>query len=207
MLLDGEREQVARAVRSRQLEYATVRACARTCLGRLGHPPVPIPPGSGGAPTWPPGFRGSMTHCTGDAGAAVGPARRFSAIGIDAEPDAPLPDGVLAVVATPTEQERLGRTPRRPGDPSWDRLLFSAKEAVYKAWFPVVGTWLDAQETEIRFAPEGATFTAELPRDGLVVDARRVTRLHGRWTRSRGVLLTAVVVPAPIVGDEEWTTV
>ena len=26
---------------------------------------------------------------------------------------------------------------------SWDRLTFSAKESVYKAWFPTYGKWLD----------------------------------------------------------------
>ena len=86
---------------ARRRDYATVRSCARACLGRLGYPPVPILPGVGGAPTWPAGIRGSMTHCAGYAAAAVGPTPRISTIGIDAEPDAPLPDGVLGLVATP----------------------------------------------------------------------------------------------------------
>ena len=89
---------------------------------------------------WPAGIRGSMTHCAGYAAAAVGPISRISAIGIDAEPDAPLPDGVLDLVATAAERDRLAVTPRKPDIPHWDRLLFSAKEAVYKAWFPLVGS-------------------------------------------------------------------
>jgi 4'-phosphopantetheinyl transferase EntD len=56
--------------------------------------------------------------------------------------------------------------------PNWDRLLFSAKEAVYKAWFPLVGDWLDHQEAEILFDPERHTFAALLYRDGLIVDGR-----------------------------------
>ena len=116
-----------------------VRSCARACLARLGYPPVPILPGVGGAPTWPAGIRGSMTHCTGYAAAAVGTVSRISTIGIDAEPDAPLPDGVLGLIATPAEQDRLAATHLEPDGPNWDRLLFSAKEAVYKAWFPLVG--------------------------------------------------------------------
>jgi 4'-phosphopantetheinyl transferase EntD len=90
-----------------------------------------------------------MTPCTGYAAAAVGPLSRISAIGIDAEPDAPLPDGVLDLVATPAKRNRLGVTHLEPDSPNWDRLLFSAKEAAYKAWFPLVGEWLDAQEAEI----------------------------------------------------------
>ena len=140
-----------------------------------------------------------MTRCTGYAAAAVGPDRRILAIGIDAEPDAPLPDGVLEMVATPAEQHRLatiGSGPDSPnwGSPNWDRLLFSAKEALYKAWYPQVGEWLDHQEAEIHFHPHQATFTAQLSRDGLIINNRHIHRLHGRWTRERGILVTAMVL-------------
>jgi 4'-phosphopantetheinyl transferase EntD len=53
---------IAQAVESRRGEYATVRSCVRACLARLGYPRVPILPGAGGAPGWPAGIRGSMTH-------------------------------------------------------------------------------------------------------------------------------------------------
>jgi enterobactin synthetase component D / holo-[acyl-carrier protein] synthase len=194
-LFPDEEHVVAHAVASRRREYAVVRGCARACLRRLGYPPVPILPGPGGAPVWPVGATGSMTHCPGYAAAAVGSTRRISSIGIDAEPDAPLPDGVLPVVATRAEQGRLAGTPVVPGGPSPDRLLFSAKEAVYKAWFPLVGEWLDAHDVEILLGAEPGTFTAVLSRDGLLVDGRQVRRLEGRWTRGRGLLLTAVVLP------------
>jgi len=137
---------------------------------------------------------GSMTHCAGYAAAAVGPLSRISAIGIDAEPDAPLPDGVLDLVATPAKRNRLGVTHLEPDSPNWDRLLFSAKEAAYKAWFPLVGEWLDHQEAEILIDPQDGTFAALLARDGLIVDGRQVRRLHGRWVRKRGILVTAVVL-------------
>lgn len=197
VLFPEEMEVVAHAVERRRHEYATVRDCARACLGRLGFARVALLPGVGGAPVWPAGVRGSMTHCTGYAAAAVGPAQRISAIGIDAEPDAPLPDGVLSLVATPDERASLAVSRMLPGDPHWDRLLFSAKEAVYKAWFPLVGEWLDPQETEIVFDEANASFTATLSHDGLVVDGSSVSRLHGRWAHARGILLTAVVREQP----------
>ena len=84
--------------------------------------------------------------------------------------------------------------PHGPGSPSWDRLLFSAKEAIYKAWFPLVGEWLDALEAAVMIDPAGG-FTATLLRDGLVVDGRPLTRLTGRWTCAQGLLVTAVVLP------------
>jgi 4'-phosphopantetheinyl transferase EntD len=194
MLFPAEEQIIADAVPARRREYAAVRSCARACLGRLGYAPVPILPGVGGAPSWPAGVRGSMTHCTGYTAAAVAHDRRIWAIGIDAEPDAPLPEGVLDLVATAAEQDRLAATEPAPDSPNWDRLLFSAKEAVYKAWFPLVGAWLDHQEAEIHFHPHEATFTAQLSRDGLIINDRHIHHLHGRWIRERGILVTAVIV-------------
>jgi 4'-phosphopantetheinyl transferase EntD len=192
VLFPEEEQVIAHAVASRRRDYATVRSCARACLARLGYPPVPILPGVGGAPTWPAGIRGSMTHCAGYAAAAVGTVSRISTMGIDAEPDAPLPDGVLGLIATPAEQDRLAATHRESDGPNWDRLLFSAKEAVYKAWFPLVGKWLDHHDAEISFQPHNQTFTALLSRDDLILNGRHIHQLHGRWTRERGIVLTAI---------------
>jgi 4'-phosphopantetheinyl transferase EntD len=194
VLFPEEEKIIAHAVESRRRQYAAVRSCARACLGRLGYALVPILPGVGGAPTWPTGVVGSMTHCAGYAAAAVGPLSRISAIGIDAELDAPLPEGVLDLVATPAEWDRLAITQLEPDAPNWDRLLFSAKEAVYKAWFPLTGEWLDHEEVEILFDPKGGAFAALLSRDDLIVHGRQVRRLHGRWARKRGILVTAVVL-------------
>ena len=198
ILLPEEEKIMAHAVEPRRREYAAVRSCARACLGRLGYGPVPILPGLGGAPTWPAGVLGSMTHCTGYAAAAVAPCPQISAVGIDAEPDAPLPDGVLDLIATAAERDRLTATRPETDGPNWDRLLFSAKEAVYKAWFPLVGEWLDHQEAEISFDRQQGIFTAQLSRDGLIIDHRQIHRLHGRWIRKRGILATAVVLGRPL---------
>jgi len=193
-LFPEEQQIIAHAVETRQREYATVRSCARACLKRLGHPQVPILPGYGGAPTWPAGIWGSMTHCAGYAAAAVSHHQRIFAIGIDAEPDAPLPDGVLDLIATAAEQDRLPMTQTEPDSPNFDRLLFSAKESVYKTWFPLVGEWLDHHQVEILLNPHNQTFKAQLSRNGLTVGGRHIRHLHGRWTRTQGILATAVVV-------------
>ena len=195
VLFREEEQIIAHATASRRRDFAAVRSCARACLERLGYPPAPILPGVGGAPTWPAGIRGSMTHCAGYAAAAVGTVPPISAIGIDAEPDAPLPDGVLGLIATPAEHDHLAAV-HGPDGPNWDRLLFSAKEAVYKAWFPLVGGWLDHHEAEISFDPQHRTFTALLSRDDLILNGRPVRQLHGRWIRERGIVLTAVVLRA-----------
>jgi 4'-phosphopantetheinyl transferase EntD len=196
-LMPEEAATVAHAVAHRRREHASVRACARVCLERLGHPPAAIPTGPGGAPVWPRGIRGSMTHCRGYVAAAAGTADQLCAIGIDAEPDAPLPDGVLGLVSTPAERVHLAGLPQttHPG-PHWDRLLFSAKESVFKAWFSMVGLWLDPLDTVIVIDARDHTFSARLRDPGLVVDGVRVTRVSGRWTRGHDLLVTGVVLNA-----------
>src|SRR5258708_36276243 len=98
-----EMAMVANAVDKRRREFATGRACAREALRELGIAPGPILAGERGMPRWPPGVVGSITHCAGYRAAAVAGSGDLMAIGIDAEPDAPLPDGVLDVVALPAE--------------------------------------------------------------------------------------------------------
>jgi 4'-phosphopantetheinyl transferase EntD len=49
----------------------------------------------------------------------------------------PLPAGVLGAIALPEEQAWVARLLAVRPDTHWDRLLFSAKESVYKAWFPM----------------------------------------------------------------------
>ncbi len=105
----------------------------------------------------------------------MAPSRLVRALGIDAEPDEGLPDGVLDVVALPSEQAHLHRLLNQNGAVHWDRLLFSAKEAVYKAWFPLTRRWLEFDEVAVTFTGTGS-LTARVLAPG------PVTLFHGRWT-------------------------
>ncbi len=98
-LLPGEEAAVARAQPARVREFATGRACARRALAALGLPEVPVPRGPRGAPGWPSGVVGAITHCPGYRAAVAARATDARALGIDAEPDAPLPPGVGRRVA------------------------------------------------------------------------------------------------------------
>jgi len=187
-----EAAAVSRAVPKRRQEYATVRLCAREALAAIGVPPVPLVPGERGAPAWPAGVVGSMTHCAGYRAAAVARAADVAALGVDAEPDLPLPDGVRDLVASADELAALPAA----GGPCWERLLFCAKEALYKAWFPLTRRWLDFTEAEVRIAPDG-TFTARVTVPGARLGGRVLTGFDGRWHAAGGLLLAAVVVPPP----------
>ena len=143
-LYPEEEALLGRAVKKRRLEFATARRCAREALATLGLPPSPILPGPRGAPCWPAGVVGSITHCAGYRAAALARVRDMAAIGVDAEPDEPLPEGVREAIARPEELAMLTTLSAAEPGVSWDKLLFSAKESVYKTWFPLTHRWLDS---------------------------------------------------------------
>lgn len=189
VLLPGEEDLIARAVPKRRGEFSTVRHCARQALAALGEPPAPILPGVRGAPVWPAGVVGSMTHCAGYRGAAVARPEVAAGIGIDAEVHGPLPEGVLDLVSSASEREHLGQlAERRPGV-WWERLLFSAKESVYKVWSPPTGRWLGFDEAELRFDAEAGTFAARILVPGPFAE------LTGRFLVADGLVLTAITLP------------
>ncbi|MFD5320608.1 4'-phosphopantetheinyl transferase [Streptomyces sp. NPDC127098] len=195
-LFPEESAHVANAVDKRRREFATVRHCARTALAALGGPRVPLLPGERGAPGWPAGFVGSLTHCDGYRAAAVARRDAVAGLGIDAEPDEPLRDpGVLDLISLPEERPRLRRLAAVHPEVCWERLLFSAKESVYKVWYPLTGKWLDFEEAALDFDLAAGTFTARLLVPGPVVDGVRHDSFTGRWLAQDGLLVTAIALP------------
>lgn len=197
-LMPGEEALVDRAVEKRRREFATGRACARAALERLGRQAGPILAGEHGEPLWPPGVVGSITHCAGFRAAAVAAAQTAGllSIGIDAEPHAPLPRGVIDRIARPEERSGLAALSDAEPGVHWDRLLFSAKESVYKAWFPLARGRLGLKEVAIDFDPARRAFEARLPVERRTVGERRIDRLDGRWLVRDGLACTAIAVPA-----------
>lgn len=195
-LFPEEEAVITRAVDKRRREFTTARACARKALGELGLPPVPIVPGERGAPTWPEAVVGSMTHCDGYRAAAVALQERVRTVGLDAEPNGPLPDGVLDAIATPAEIDWLSGRGDDGSGVHWDRLIFSAKESIYKAWFPLTRRWLDFHEAVVTPDPNAGTFTARLLVPGPVVDGDRLPGFSGRWVVANGLVATAITVLA-----------
>ncbi|MGW7255536.1 4'-phosphopantetheinyl transferase family protein [Streptomyces sp. NPDC054834] len=199
-LYPEEAALMTRAVAKRRREFSTVRACARLAMEKLGVPAQPVLTGESGAPRWPDGLVGSMTHSDDYCAAALARAADLASLGIDAEPHEVLPEEVVSYVFLPAESKRLRRLAEERPEVHWDRILFSAKESVYKAWFPLTGQWLDFSEADIEIVPEPGPgpqgrLHAELLVPGPWVGGRRVGRFEGRWSIRRGVVTTAVVVP------------
>lgn len=179
-MFSDEAAAVAGAGAERRREFGTVRWCARKALRQLGVSAVPILPNGDRAPRWPVGVVGSMTHCAGYRAAVVARSGELCGVGIDAEPHAALPADMLDFVLRDDERARLLTLAEADSCRHWDRIVFCAKEAVYKAWFPLTGRWLDFDDVSITVHLDG-TFGARLPG----------ADLDGRWKVDRGLILAA----------------
>jgi 4'-phosphopantetheinyl transferase EntD len=63
---------------------------------------------------------------------------------------------MLDVIARSEEHVRLSVLAAQAPGICWDRLLFSAKESIYKAWFPLAKCWLGFESADIVFDARGA---------------------------------------------------
>lgn len=127
------------------------RWLARGLLNELGHPDISVPRGRSGAPIWPAGIVGALAHDAEIAVAAAAPADAVLGLGIDVEPAEPLPDEVATLVIT--NADSLGLMDRQ----LVGRLVFAAKEAVYKAVHPLDGVILNYDDIAVDLTASSAT--------------------------------------------------
>lgn len=190
-----EEPLIERSVAKRRNEFVTVRYCARIALGQIGFPPTPILKGEKGEPCWPDGVVGSLTHCAGYRGAVVGRDGAVRSVGVDAEPHDVLPDGVLDAISLPAERAELAEL---PSGIHWDRILFCAKEATYKAWFPLTKRWLGFEDAHITFTVDDSGsaggFESTILIDGETLSGPPLSTLAGRWSVDRELVLTAITL-------------
>ena len=160
-LLTAEAAAMAAAALEQRRASGAARIVARPLLAQLGHPDFAVLKGEGGAPLWPAGVSGSLAHDDHVAVAAVGMTKDIGSVGIDVEPALPLPGEMRDLVMTPQERGRAS------GDPLEGRLLFAAKEAVYKAVYPRDRVFLEFHDIDVDLAAHKAT-----TRTGRVVSLR-----------------------------------
>ena len=189
-LLPEEAAELGNAACGRRWEFAAGRSCAKRALEKLGIPRQPILRDPHRAPVWPAGVVGSITHCEGYIASAVAPRSEWLSLGIDAEVDQHLSLDTVQQISTDSEREWLRAAPK---DVNWNLLLFSAKESLYKAWFPITRSWLGFEEVTLEFRPKEQMFRARLlvDRPGLT-DV--LSKMCGRYVFRAGLVLTGVVL-------------
>lgn len=145
-LTDDEAQSIASEVAAARRASGAARIVARELLARFGQLPCPLLKTASGLPAWPREIVGSLAHDDQIAVAAIALRHEFEAVGVDIEPAEPLPPDVVELVATAREHNGLN------GDPLRGRLLFAAKEAVYKALYPRDRVFLEYHDIEVDFA-------------------------------------------------------
>ena len=144
-----ERSAILRALPKRQHEFAAGRRAARLAMAQLGLQATAIPQGPQRAPVWPVGLTGSIAHCDTACIAAV--SRTHRSMGIDVEPDTPLDADLIPIICGPREQDWLDSL-RAPLRGISAKRIFCAKEAAYKAQFPLTGQVIGFTALEITLA-------------------------------------------------------
>jgi 4'-phosphopantetheinyl transferase EntD len=170
----GEAHHVTQSGDSRRRDFALGRHCARAALAQAGHYAV-IGRQASGAPLWPPGFTGSITHTRGYAAALAAPTDCYRAIGLDAERIGGVTEDLFPRLFTPTERALLENPQTRDLTAT---ILFSAKEAFFKTGH--AGPHLMFQQVAIEL--EGDSFLAN--------------GHPGRFAADDGLVLTALAIPA-----------
>ena len=185
-------------VPQRRNEFAAGRAAVRMAAMADGSEPFAVPMGVDRAPVWPTGIIGSIAHSSDICLAAISRSKRYAAIGIDIEPDVPLPPDIAAEIVHDGDGLELesGAAPLAKHD---DVKVFSAKEAAYKCQFPLTGSVLGFDALSIRLMPQSQSFVARFEES--VGSFRAGDTLDGRYALVGGHVLTVASIPT-----ERWET-
>ncbi|MBM3963848.1 MAG: 4'-phosphopantetheinyl transferase superfamily protein [Planctomycetes bacterium] len=182
-----ESSLITKAVPKRVADFRAGRHCARIALSRLGQTRFDLLCGEYREPLWPIGIVGSISHCSNMAAAVVARDEDYISIGIDIETAEPLPSSLVKRIALP---EEIGMITDWDKNIPWSKLLFSVKEAFYKAWFPITKHRLEFHDVIVRILPfdnsSSGEFSVLLPSECTKKDLSALGRfvLHGGywWT-------------------------
>ena len=195
--LHPEEAELARAMGpARRREFAAGRGCARRAIAALGAPGGPVLRGLRRAPTFPPGIVGAITHTDGFCAAAAARSDAFAGVGLDAERDEALSERAAARICARGELEALRGLPGRAPE-HWAAIVFSAKETLYKAYFPQTGFFIGFRDAVVTLFPEtehAGRFEARLLRRD-APDAARQRRFAGRYSCDGTRVITGLAVP------------
>ena len=183
-----ERPAVAGAIPARQTEFAAGRAAARAAMAQIGIVPGPVPAGPDRAPVWPKGVIGSITHTDKLCIAVVTPVTNIRSLGVDAEPATPLDFDLIPTICSAAEQAQVAG----PDLGRLAKVIFSAKEATYKAQYPLTGMLFGYDHLDISLDPSAGSFVATFlkPAPPFAVG----DTLPGRFVQVADHIVTAVTI-------------
>lgn len=185
----AEARLVGRAVAKRRREFAAGRESARAALAACGMRDAVIPADPDRVPIWPPGFVGSITHCSTVAAATVGPQAAFRGIGLDIEERQVLEPELADCLMAPGES---GEARHAFSNDVWPLVVFCAKEAAYKCIYPLTRISLDYQDLRVTAVQADGSFAVHALRPD-VRDAVPWHALEGRLLVSPGYVAAGMI--------------
>jgi 4'-phosphopantetheinyl transferase EntD len=190
----GNFPELASASPKRRREFRLGRFHAQRALASIGVEGAVVGRGSDRAPLWPSGVVGSITHCEAYCAAVVAPEARMLAIGLDLETADAMEPGLWRMIAGVDELEAAAAAAALPlGEAA--KLLFSIKEAFYKAYWPVAGRFVDFLQARATVGPGLGKFEVAIADDQLpAIHGRRV--LAGEYGRKAGLCFALALLPA-----------
>lgn len=191
----SEAAVVRRAISKRKREFTAGRVCAREALRRLGIHDYPLLSAPDRLPAWPPGIVGSISHCRDYCGVVVAREGTVLGLGVDIEPSEPLERSLLELICLESERREVMRHRDRL-DYDLGRVIFSAKESVYKCYFPRVRRFLETGDLKIDLSLERGAFSVVI-REDLAAEYERLGVLIGRFTVSRSHVFTGATLLGP----------
>jgi 4'-phosphopantetheinyl transferase EntD len=180
---------VRKAVPRRRREFAAGRRAAHSAMHRLGLPLAPLLASHDRTPIWPSDVVGSISHTSQIAFAAVTSAAYLQGLGVDVEEEGALPGDIIAQVCAASELKHLAQWSAEVGGDA-AKLLFSAKEAFYKSYYPIRRRFLEFLDVAIVLQPAYSSFEVTLVHDRSL-DGATIT---GRFGWALGHVFSIVMI-------------
>jgi 4'-phosphopantetheinyl transferase EntD len=150
-----------KAVDKRRKEFFLGRLAAFRALQALGVNPEPVIKGERREPLWQEGIVGAITHKADTAIAVVARKSATCGVGVDLESlDKPVNFRIATKVCTEPEQEWISEVPDEKDKRL--KMIFSAKEAGFKAFFPIQQIFLGYQDAQLAWHEETRSFSGVL---------------------------------------------
>ncbi len=193
-LYPEELQLIQNAVKKRRKEFSTGRLCAHRALRQLNIESAPLLAGDKREPLWPEGVVGSISHSGTCCVAAVSCDTEIISLGLDVEKRETVKPAIRDLISLPEELEWLGS---RKHDPIAWKLIFSAKESVYKCLYPVLRQWIGFSQARLKFDFQKQLFTVSLDK-ALEIPPGLFTRLQGRFLLTEDYIFTSVELLGPV---------
>lgn len=129
----------------RQQEFLAGRFCAVKAAEKIGLSLLSLPQGTTREPVWPELLTGSITHTKNKAFGCISLRWHLKSIGMDAEEviSTDLFRDIASIISNESERKLLTSMTDQHKQSITRTLIFSAKEALYKALFPLCKTYID----------------------------------------------------------------